>query len=172
MDVAIISALIGAIAATITSAIWSRLEERRKRNRMRTMIGLELANNLDALRNFCAEVDQRVTFQSPQIANMERGDALSTIVLPAFVGRVWESLTPDIPMALDEGEIKDVYHFYKQLDELSRLKGISRDPHSQWHKQVDAVITDLLGTGVRLNLPGLSADTQQINANGQRQLPS
>ena len=74
MDVAIISALIGAIAATITSAIWSRLEERRTWTRIEFDDRAGTRKQFGRLTKVLRRVDQRVTFQSPQIANMERGD--------------------------------------------------------------------------------------------------
>ncbi|HVS83634.1 MAG TPA: hypothetical protein VHE60_18025 [Pyrinomonadaceae bacterium] len=112
------------------------------------MISIEIQDNLVSLRAFCAAVEERVNLsEASPLANMQRGDALGAIPLPTFGHRIWETLTSSIPVGLNENEIKDVHCFHSQLDELIRLKGISHDPRSQWHREVGRVINCLLEKG-------------------------
>ncbi len=151
MDSTLKAAWIGAVAGFVVwffSWLWTLWSDRRARKRIRTMISIEIQDNLSSLREFCAAVEERVTFtNASHLANMQRGDTLSAIPLPEFSHRIWESLTPSIPLGLNENEIREVHRFHALLDELIRLKGISRDPISQWRNEVEGVINRLLEKG-------------------------
>ena len=155
MDATLTAAWIGAVAGFVLwffSWLWTLWTDRRARNRIRTMISIEMEDNLETLREFCSAVEERVNFtNASHLANMQRGDALSTLPLPTFSHRIWETLTSSIPVGLNENEIIDVHRFHAQLDELVRLKSISRDPQSQWRADVENVIEGLLHKGNTLN---------------------
>ena len=151
MDSTLKAAWIGAVAGFVVwffSWLWSLWTDRRARNRIRTMVSLEIEDILRVLREFNETVEASVTLRgAAHMANMQRGDALSSVPLPPLSHRIWETLTASIPLGLSENEIRQVHHFHLQLDELVRLKGISRDPRSVWHRNVDAVLNGLLTAG-------------------------
>jgi hypothetical protein len=151
MDSTLTAAWIGAVAGFVVwlfSWLWTLWSDRRAKKRIRTMLVLEVEANLKNLQEFCAAVDNKVAFWKNQhLADMQRADALSTIPLPTFSHRIWETLTSSIPVGLDENEIRDVYHFHAQLDELVRLKGIQRDARGHWYDEVNGVINGLLNEG-------------------------
>ena len=150
MDSTLKAAWIGAVAGFVVwffSWLWTLWTDRRARNRIRTMVNIEIEDNLEALTGFLAEVDNRVNFTNSPMANMQRGDALSSVPLPTFSHKIWESLTASIPTGLNESEIRDVHGFHAQLDESIRLKNISRGPQSQWRTDVEGVVNGLLERG-------------------------
>lgn len=144
------AAWIGAVAGFVVwffSWLWKIWTDRRARKRIRTMLSIEIEDNLTTIRGYLSDVESRINFTSSPMANMQRGDALSSVPLPEFSHRIWESLTPSVPIGLNESEIRKVYGFHDQLDELTRLKGISRDPRSEWRISVENVISGLLESG-------------------------
>lgn len=151
MDATLTAEWIGAVAGFVVwffSWLWTLWTDRRARKRIRTMITLEIEDNLSGLRAFVAAVEVRVNFTNvSHLATMQRGDALSAIPLPEFSHRIWETLTSSLPVGLNEDEIRQVYHSYSELNELTRLKGISHDPRSQWRPEVEGVLNGLLEKG-------------------------
>jgi hypothetical protein len=150
MDSTLKAAWIGAVAGFVVwffSWLWRLWTDRRARNRIRSMIRIEIDDNLDALHLFLEAVDRRVSFTSSPLARMQRGDALSALDLPMFSHRIWEALTASVPVGLNETEIQKVHRFHAKLDELARLKGLSHDTQSQWHREVDTLIDAIVSLG-------------------------
>lgn len=148
MDSNLTAALIGAVAGVVVwlfSWLWILWTERRARGRIQTLIRIEIEGNLAALREFRASVEKQVTFwNAKHMVGAQRGDALSSIPLPTFSQRIWESLTPSLPVGLTVDEIRAVYRFYSDLEELKRLKSISRDPQSEWKDEIERIMNGLL----------------------------
>ena len=150
MDTTLKAAWIGAVAGFVVwffSWLWTLWMDRRARNRIRSMIRIEINDNLDALRCFIAAVDQRVNLTASPLTGVQRDSALTAVTLPAFSHRIWEDLTASVPIALNETEIQNVHRFHANLDELIRLKGISHNTESQWQQEVDAVIDLVINRG-------------------------
>src|SRR5438105_4051934 len=101
MDSTLKAAWIGAVAGFVVwffSWLWTLWTDHRARNRIRSMIRVEIDDNLALLRRFIEAVDARVNFTASPMARMQRGDALSTEPLPTFSHRIWEDLTPSVPI--------------------------------------------------------------------------
>ena len=148
MDPTLEGAWIGAVAGVVlwgANILWTLLwTERRARKRIRTMLRLEMDDNRAAVQQFLAAVEAKAanTQQSPGMD--PRHFALSTVGLPTFSHRIWETLTDSIPIALDEAEIAQVHLFHNYLDELVRLKGMQRNDLPAWVALFEQVISDLM----------------------------
>jgi hypothetical protein len=59
---------------------------------------IEIEDNLTTLDTYLSNVESRINFTSSPMANMQKGDALSSVPLTEFSHRIWESLTPSVPM--------------------------------------------------------------------------
>jgi hypothetical protein len=102
---------------------WTLYTQHRTKNRIRTMIRLELDDNIKRLRAFMDEAETSVRFSSESaMSGMQRADALMANKLPSWNHRIWDSLTQSIPLALKPREIEFVYSLYNELDELTRMK--------------------------------------------------
>jgi hypothetical protein len=114
---------------------------------VRTMISIEITENLADLQRFKDEVASKVQFKSLPMASVDRSNALNHIPPPKIKLNYWDSLTPSIATALAPDEIRNVHHFYNQLDELNQLMEANRNPRSQWRKSVDALVDEILERG-------------------------
>ena len=152
MDRTILAALIGAVAGFVVGLfnwLWTLYSEHNVRTRIRTMLSLEIEENLTALRAFRSAAENRETLTAPHFAGMQRRDAFTTAPLPTFKHAIWEGLVASIPLALGEKEIPVVHRIHFGLDELTRLKTFSAGLSSsrEWRDNFEHQINALLQTG-------------------------
>jgi len=118
---------------------------------LRTMISMEIDENLAKLREFSKAVNGRIAFPpESSIAIVQRSDALRSQPLPSVSRRYWETTpTPSIAEALSSAEIEGVHQFYAQLDELARLKTDKSEypRRSEWRKAFEPVMQGLIERG-------------------------
>src|SRR3989442_672484 len=119
---------------------------------LRTMISIEIDENLAKVREFADAVAGRVNFpaESP-IALAQKSDALRSEPLPSFRRRYWErTSTANIAETLSPVEIERVHQFYSQLDELTQLRTDKESKYSkrsEWRKAFEPVLKRLLERG-------------------------
>jgi hypothetical protein len=111
--------------------------------RVRTMLALEIEDNYLAFQKYDAGVDERILFDNGTHQPKERALQLSDTPLPVWKHHYWQELTSLIPNALTPAEIKKCHEFHSQLDELTRLRGFSRQPQGNWHLCVEQTIKRL-----------------------------
>jgi hypothetical protein len=150
IDTTIAAALIGAAGGFV---IWllnllsTLYAERRTAKRIRTMLMIEVEDNLRALRNFRGAAEGSVQFsQAKHLGRMEYRDAITRNTLPKAERRVWEILTSSLPLALTAEEIHGLHQFHSRLNQLSGLHSLAQ--HGTERRE--AFITDLdsiLGDG-------------------------
>ena len=114
---------------------------------VRALIGIEVAENLSELRRFKDEVASAIKFKSSPMANVDRGNALKQTSPPKFKRHYWDALTTSIASSLSADEIKNAHVFYGNVDRSSGLLQTRPDPPSQWRKEVDGLIDQILGNG-------------------------
>jgi hypothetical protein len=122
-------------------------------SKVRTILKIELEDNLDRLRDFIKEANSRVNF--PKTSNMsliQRSDGLRSTPLPEFSRQRWEATaTSNLIEALDNEEIKQVNGFYKELDRIIRLKREmlkdNKCSNSDWRKEFEAALNNILEKG-------------------------
>lgn len=64
--------------------------------------------------------------------------------MPIWEHRYWQEFTPSIPMALTPAEIQKCHEFHSQLNELSRVHGISHTVQGNWHMCMEQTIAKQL----------------------------
>jgi hypothetical protein len=140
--------LVGGFVIWLLNWLWTLYTECRARNRVRTMISIEVAENLNRLRHFWDTARGRAQFPEGSIqAEIGVGDALATIPLPPWSHRMWESLTALIPSALREDEITNIHLVHTQLDNLTKLQGIDRESRSGWAVAFKQIVKELIEKG-------------------------
>jgi len=120
-----IAAWIG-VAGFVVSLLnlpWILFKERRTRMSIRAMICTEIQENLSSLGDFRAAANQASKFPTGHSMSLvQKSDALRLNALPTFNHSVWRSLTASIPIALTPIEIRRVYRFHADLDDLATVK--------------------------------------------------
>ncbi len=152
MDRALFAALIGAAGGLVVwlcNWLWLLHSERKIRTRIRTMLSIEIEENLTALRAFSSAAQNHVTFTASHLANIQRLDQLAIAPLPKWKHDIWAGLLASIPLALQEQKIREVHQFHMDLDELTRLKMSSSGESSghAWFDNFEAKINALLQRG-------------------------
>jgi hypothetical protein len=152
MDRTLFAALIGAAGGSVVwlcNWLWLPYSERKLSNRIRTMLSIELEENLIALRAFSSSAQDHVTLTAPHIAKLQRGDQFATAALPPWKRDIWTGLLASLPLALQEDDIRAVHQCYFELDELTKLKASSRGVSSghEWFEAFDVKVHSLLQRG-------------------------
>jgi hypothetical protein len=152
MDRTILAAVIGAVAGFVVwlfNWFWTLFSERKSRIRIRTMLSIELEENLTALRSFYATAQSQATLTATPLAKMQQRDYLTTADLPAWNHAFWNGLVTSVPFALRPHEIRAVYGIHCGLDELSRLRASSAGLNSglEWRDAFEDLIKRLLEAG-------------------------
>jgi nitrogen fixation-related uncharacterized protein len=119
--------------------------EKQTSERVRTMLSLEIEQNLAAFEKYDAGIDERILFQNSRLQPKERAQQLSDIPLPEWKHDYWEGLTAQIPTALTPDEIRKCHEFHSRLKELTRLCNFSRTPQGTWHQCMEQEIANLKG---------------------------
>jgi hypothetical protein len=115
--------------------------------RIRTLLSLEIDQNLLAFEKYDAGIDDRILFQNRKLQPKDRPNQLSDTPMPVWKHDYWEGLTASIPSALTTDEIKKCHEFHARLKELTRLSNISRNPNGNWHLCVEQEISALKQLG-------------------------
>lgn len=139
----------GGFAVWLLNWLWILYSERRLRIRIRTMLSIELEENLEALREFLSTAQKSVTLNKSPLTGIQSHDQFFTFPLPTWKHDIWAGLTASIPLALKEQEIKEVHHFHFKLDELTRQRIDSQDTLSrfEWSRSFEDQINVLLKRG-------------------------
>jgi hypothetical protein len=99
-------------------------EEVKQAKAVRTILHIEIIQNLDALHNFWDEANKfegTDNFSSDESRAHHMVGRLRGLVFSSWSYKVWESQLPLLPNALRVDEIKQVNHFYKQLNDITVL---------------------------------------------------
>lgn len=99
-------------------------EEVKQAKAVRTILHIEIIQNLNALQNFWDEankVEGTDNFSSDESRAHYMVGRLRRLVFPSWSYKVWESQLPLLPNALNVNEIKQVNHFYNQLNDITVL---------------------------------------------------
>jgi hypothetical protein len=146
----------GALLVWVASWLWTWHVDRRTRKNVRAMLGMEVEENLQALRVWQQRAREQVNFEQGHLmAGVQHVDAVRNLKFPAWSRRVWQEGMHLIPIALDEEEIRQVHRFHQKLDELAEIQA-QNDPkqsRSELAKLVDQVVDDLLAGGNPLSQP-------------------
>ena len=128
MDRPFFAALIGAAGGLVVWLLnwsWLLYSEHRIRTRIRTMLSIELEENLTMLRAFESAAQNHTNFKaSPILAKMQRRDQLTIAPLPTWKHAIWEGMAASVPRALHEQKIREVYQFHLDLDELNETEDV------------------------------------------------
>jgi len=122
MDSATVAALAGALASTVAWLGWTMFSDYRTRVRIRTMLRIELNDNLSALQ-------------------------MRIIPLPEWKFAAWDAITSSIPLALNEREIKSVHDLRRRLLRLCAMKQTPAEPRSQWSAEFEDRVREILTEG-------------------------
>src|SRR2546423_2227269 len=167
MDSTLTGAWIGAVAGLTVwffNWLWMLWGEHKLRKRIRTMISIEIEDNIEMLDTFYAAVRNAIRFnEDSALAGMQKADVLSMLPLPIWNYRIWESLTTSIPLALNGDEIRAVHLQHKRFDELTRLKSIKPDSLYDWTKEFEAAISNILQMNNPLNAQKVLEETHNEN---------
>jgi hypothetical protein len=120
--------LAGVVAGFILNegaTFWRKQREEVKQAKaVRTILHIEIIQNLDALHNFWDEANKfegTDNFSSDESRAHHMVGRLRGLVFSSWSYKVWESQLPLLPNALRVDEIKQVNHFYKQLNDITVL---------------------------------------------------
>lgn|SRR6185295_5659648 len=158
MDSTLTGAWIGAVAGLvlwILNTSWLVYSEHRKAKRVRTMIKVEINDNLEHLGAFIALIERTARGHAPgsTLHIIARHDALRHFRLQPWNRRVWNSLTESIPLALNPHEIETVYFWYNQLEELARIEEqrTAFASEAEWATTFETLIQQILASGSPLD---------------------
>ena len=113
---------IGVIVAVLNVS-WILYREWRTRRRIRTMICVEIEDNLQRLRDFQAKAHKASTFtNNPTLSTVQQNDALRSNTWPSPISSFWRSLAGSVSTALSSKQVTDVYRFHAQLVEMATIK--------------------------------------------------
>lgn len=116
--------------------------------RVRTMLSVEIEDNVKALERFDAGIDLQPVFSDPPVRKgIDRPEVLSVTQLPSWKHEYWRTLTTSIPLALSPDEIHKCHEHHSLLDELTVIKGTSRNKISTWHNVMEQKMNDLKKKG-------------------------
>jgi hypothetical protein len=124
--------------------------------RIRTMLSVEINDNVKALDKFDAGIDYQLVFSdNPVRKGMTRPEVLGITQLPSWKHEYWRALTASIPLALSPDEIRKCHEHHTMLDELTTIKGTSRSAASStWHNAIEQTLSKLkeIGNPLRQSL--------------------
>jgi hypothetical protein len=113
--VGVFGAIIGAIFGFLLSELRQWTTEGKQADRVRTMLKLEIEQNLFLLREFWSKASQAELLPEP---DFNIAQSFLAISLPQWSRRVWESQVSLLPVALSEEEIKQIHSLYNRLDQI------------------------------------------------------
>ena len=112
------------------------------------MVCVEVEDNLLRLSDFRAKAHQAAIFSSGHpLSAVQEGDALRHNVLPALSHVVWGSLTALIPTALTPEEIRRVFRFHAEVDELVAIKERDDLAPSEHRRVIEDAIARIIESG-------------------------
>jgi hypothetical protein len=130
-------------------------QEREFAESVRTMLSVEIDDNVKALERFDAGIDLQLVFsETPVRKGMDRPQVLGVTQLPLWKHEYWRTLTASIPVALSPDEIRKCHEHHSLLDELTTIKGTPRSGTSTWHNVMEQKMSDLkeIGNPLRQSL--------------------
>jgi len=113
---------VAVFVVSVLNLAWILSKEYRTRRNLRTMICIEIEDNLARLKQFWSSAESASTFSRSPLSTLQKNDAFRFNPLPILGHRIWESLTASIPVALGADKIRKVHYFHAELDEISKLK--------------------------------------------------
>ena len=122
----VIGTIIGTIWGFVLSEWATRQREERTEKRqagaIRTMLRLEISQNLASLRDFWGKVNQvDESEQDPDLARLRLARRMIESPLPHWSHRMWESQMSLLTIGLSEEEIKQVHDLHNRLDAITRV---------------------------------------------------
>jgi hypothetical protein len=177
--------VIGTIIGTIIGAILGfRLSERATRQReertekrqagaIRTLLRLEIDQNLALLRDFWSEVNQvDESEEDPDLARLRLARRMVGLPVPHWCHTMWKSQTPLLVVALSEEEIKQVHNLHIGLDAIAAIHSKLSALESEQREELRAARNETgmvpmskamgLSQSFNRNAPGLWMECERI----------
>ena len=128
----LVGAIIGGGLGIAGTMLGYRLNERNSRRRqeeaeeeqaraIRTLLSVEIEQNINWLRDFVARVKQ-VDGSSREPGHLDLARRLTQLPLPGWSHKMWESQLQWVKLALDDRQIGQVHLFHKQLDRITEVR--------------------------------------------------
>jgi hypothetical protein len=135
--VGVFGAIIGAILGFLLSELRQWTTEGKQADRVRTMLKLEIDQNISLLRENWEYWNKAIQSNksSQKISNLCR--SLRAIPLPQWSRRVWEGQVSLLPIALNEEENRKVDSLYSQLNKITKITS-----------QLSVLVSDVLSLDV------------------------
>lgn len=140
----VVGTILGTIVGFVLNEVATRQRERRLKKgqiqAVRTILSLEVDQNLAVLRDFWNKVNQvdRVdeSEQDPELAHLRLARRLIDLPMPHWSHKMWESQMSLLATALSEEEIKRVHDLHNRLDTIatirSTLSALASEEHEDW----------------------------------------
>ena len=141
------------LVLSLVNLLWVLSKELRTRKSIRTMICVEIEENLARLNEFRSNTENASTFSKSPLSEVQKNDALRLNALSTLGHSVWRSLTTSIPTALNPNQIRSVYRFHARLDELAVLKERHNAAPSEHAAAIKEALTRLIEDGNPLKAP-------------------
>jgi hypothetical protein len=117
----IVGIILGFILSEVATHIRNQRSDARQAASIRTMVRLETAANLEALRVFWKKLHETTfTEETDHVDVKKQRLALrfAQIPLPIFKDDALKSQLPQLPMAVQEGEVTKIFRVYDRLSNL------------------------------------------------------
>jgi len=128
---ALLGVVVGFVMNEAATFFRTRREERQRSQGVRTLIRIELDQNLGGLTN----LDQRIQAEEGRDAttpgHLHLPAFLARMSLPAWSHTLWESQLPDVARALRPEALRKTHEFHRDLDNLSEMIVAIRDNPNQ-----------------------------------------
>lgn len=137
--------------------VWWR--DRKTRARVRTMLRLEIDQNLEYLRQ-CWEHSKEFTVlgRTHQLDPLEMARELTRFPAVTWSHRFMDAVIPQLPLALNESEIREVHQFHTELDVLAAIQAEAVKTHLRMESDKKAEVKDFLSHQIHVSV-GVGAMT-------------
>jgi hypothetical protein len=144
--------IVGTLSGTVLGWALAYFQDRRKRafvgENVRSLLRLEIEQNLHELNGFLAAVDRRVANVAP-VRHAQRADALRDVNLPRFYHDRWDSLGPLIAEHLKRNTILQIEQHHRTLRSLEENKATPAEDRSDptWYPDQERFIARIREIG-------------------------
>lgn len=137
----------GALLVWLASWLWTLHIERRTGTRIRSMLSMEIDENLQTLQGWWKRTNNSAFTSDSPMAGVQHVDAVRTLKLPIWSHRVWQATVQLVPMALNEAQYREVHRHHHSLDQLSALKKLDNQRPSSFEERVRTAVEEILKVG-------------------------